>query len=274
MSSRLQTLGRDFQRVDATAASEAFVQCLDLQHGLEATLAWKRRAWALMNLRPGATALDVGCGTGEDARALAGIVGESGRVVGVDRSEAMIAEARTRNAASGARMEFRREDAAGLELPDDSVDAAHAERVLVHATDPAAVVAEMTRVVRPGGRVVVTEPDMETFIVNAEDREITRRIFRFVCDGFPSGWVGRQLPGLFRDAGLVDIAVCPEVQFVTDPVVGAELFDLERAVAGARAEGVIDAEQARDWLAGVERLGARGHYAGGCTLFTVAGTKP
>jgi ubiquinone/menaquinone biosynthesis C-methylase UbiE len=267
-------LGRDFQRIDDTHAAEAFVRCLDVQHGLEATLAWKRRACALMQLSEGSEAVDVGCGTGEDARALAGLVGAAGRVVGIDKSAAMIAEARKRNADAATRMEFHEGDAASLPLPDASVDAAHTERVLVHAPDPGAVVAEMARVVRPGGRVVVTEPDMETFLVNADDRKLTRRIFNYICDNFPSGCVGRRLPGLFRDAGLADLSVVPEVQFVTDPAVGRELFGLERSVAGAKAAGAIDEGEAAAFLANIEEVAARGHFAGSCTLFTVAGTRP
>ncbi len=267
-------LGRDFQRIDATNSADAFVRCLDVQHGLEATIAWKQRAFALMLLDNGSAVLDVGCGTGEDARALAALVGREGRVIGIDKSEAMVAEARERNADTPARMEFRTGSGERIELPDASVDAAHAERVLVHSPDPAAVVAEMMRVVRPGGRVVVTEPDMATYIVNAPDRALTRRIFNYLCDCFPSPWIGRQLSGFFREAGLVDLKVSPEVQFVTDPAIGKSLFNLDRSVGGARDAGVIDEREARTWLESVEELGRRGHYAGGCTLFTVAGTRP
>jgi ubiquinone/menaquinone biosynthesis C-methylase UbiE len=225
---KLQSLGEDFQRVDATGAAQAFIRCLDCQQELDRTIAWKRRSFELLRARPGASALDVGCGTGSDALALAGIVGPGGRVLGVDKSEAMVEEARRRARDAGAPVEFRVGEATDLPLPAQSFDAARAERVLVHLGDPARALGEMSRVVRPGGRVVVTEPDMETYFVNVPDRALTRRILGFVCDAFPRGWIGRELPGLFHDAGLAEIEVHGEVQIVTDAAIGERLFDFAR----------------------------------------------
>jgi len=273
VSQKLQSLGEDFHRVDATGAVDAFIRCLDCQHELDRTLAWKRRSFDLMRARPGGSALDVGCGTGSDALALARIVGPSGRVVGVDKSEAMVQEARRRARDSGVPVEFRVAEATALGLPAESFDAARAERVLVHLHDPISALAEMSRAVRPGGRVVVTEPDMETYFVNARDRALTRRILTFICDGFPRGWIGRELPGLFHDVGLDEIEVHGEVQIVTDPEIGKRLFDFARVAARARDAGAISATEAEAWLASVGASAAAGHYMGGCALFTVAGTR-
>ena len=100
----------------------------------------------------GVRTLDVGCGTGRWSRLLAG---RGARVVGVDRSEAMLAEARRRSPG----VEFRRMDAAALELADDSFDLALAVAViqhLGHERQPRAI-AELVRVVRPGGLVLAVD---------------------------------------------------------------------------------------------------------------------
>jgi ubiquinone/menaquinone biosynthesis C-methylase UbiE len=67
--------------------------------------------------------------------------------------------------------------------------------------------AEMTRVVKPGGHVVVYDPDWETLIVDAPDRNLTRKILNFGYDRLVNGWSGRRLVQLFRE--LIDTTVDP-----------------------------------------------------------------
>ena len=101
------------------------------------------------------TVADIGTGTGFVA---AGLAGRVARVIGIDDSPGMLAEAERNLAELGAtNVELRRGDIAALPLPDDSVDAAVANMVLHHATDPAAMLREMARVVRPGGTVAICD---------------------------------------------------------------------------------------------------------------------
>ena len=70
----------------------------------------------------------------------------------------------------------------------------------MHVDHPRLVLAEMIRVTRPGGRLVVLDPDFETLVFDAADRSVTRRIVNFVCDHIVRhGWMGRRRPALFRD---------------------------------------------------------------------------
>ena len=104
---------------------------------------------------PGSTVVDVGTGTGFVA---AGLAGRAAQVVGVDNSPAMLAVARKNLASLGAdNVTLIEQDLNALPLPDDSADVAVANMVLHHALDPAAMLAEMARVVSPGGRVAVTD---------------------------------------------------------------------------------------------------------------------
>lgn len=81
----------DFQNVDRADAVQKLARCLRLQHSLEFYRSYKRKTFDLMQLRPGASVLEVGCGTGEDAIALAKAVWPGGRVTAVDRSKALLA---------------------------------------------------------------------------------------------------------------------------------------------------------------------------------------
>jgi ubiquinone/menaquinone biosynthesis C-methylase UbiE len=82
--------------VDQTTDPSVFVSYLDTVTTLETVRRIKQRTYDLLQVREGHHLLDIGCGLGDDVRALAQQVGTSGRVVGVDSSETMVAVARKR----------------------------------------------------------------------------------------------------------------------------------------------------------------------------------
>lgn len=117
-------------------------------------------AWAepteWLNIPPGGIALDVGCGPGSVTGSLARAAGADGLALGVDISEPMLA--RAVRAESGPQVGFLRADAQDLPLRDATVDAVISVAVLQLIPEPAAAVAEMVRVLRPGGRLAVMVP--------------------------------------------------------------------------------------------------------------------
>jgi ArsR family transcriptional regulator len=155
------------------------------------------RARAIAHLAPpGLTVCDVGTGTGVLALELARL---GVRVVAVDHSQAMLDAARAKLEAENAQgVELRRGDAAHLPLDDASVDAAFAHMVLHYLPSPAAAIAEMGRVVKPGGRVVVVD-------FEAHDREWMREELGVQWLGFPLDDVRAWL----HAAGLEDARVEP-----------------------------------------------------------------
>jgi ubiquinone/menaquinone biosynthesis C-methylase UbiE len=106
-------------------------------------------------LHPGMTVADVGTGTGFIAAGLAPLVRH---VHALDGSAAMLNEAR-RNLAPYENVEFHEADGLSLPLPDASVDAVFANMYLHHCPDPLAAIREMVRIMRPGGRLVITDMD-------------------------------------------------------------------------------------------------------------------
>jgi demethylmenaquinone methyltransferase/2-methoxy-6-polyprenyl-1,4-benzoquinol methylase len=120
---------------------------------------WRERAAAAARVRSGNRVLDVATGTGDLAIELAWRVSPGGEVVGSDFAEGMLARARAKAAANGSRVQPRFEWGDALELPyaDDSFDAATVGFGARNFDDLAAGLAEMVRVVVPGGRVVVLE---------------------------------------------------------------------------------------------------------------------
>jgi ubiquinone/menaquinone biosynthesis methyltransferase len=118
---------------------------------------WRARAVDLTGLGEGDRALDVCCGTGDLALALKRRVGSSGSVVGVDFSAQMLELARAKAARSGLPVEFLAGNALELPFEDSSFDAATVGFGVRNVVDLERAVAEMARVVRPGGRVVILE---------------------------------------------------------------------------------------------------------------------
>ncbi len=110
-------------------------------------------------LRPEMAVADIGAGTGFVAAGLAPLVHH---VHVVDGSAAML-EVAHRNLAHFANIEYHHADGASLPLPDGSVDAAFANMYLHHCPDPLVAIHEMVRVLRPGGRLVITDLDTHAY---------------------------------------------------------------------------------------------------------------
>lgn len=115
--------------------------------------------YLLPHLAAGMEVLDVGCGPGTITLDLAALVAP-GRVVGLDGAQAALDAARAEAGRRGDRTtEFVLGDAGDLPFPDDSFDIVHAHQVLHHLPDPVAALREMTRVLRPGGRLAARDAD-------------------------------------------------------------------------------------------------------------------
>jgi demethylmenaquinone methyltransferase / 2-methoxy-6-polyprenyl-1,4-benzoquinol methylase len=139
---------------------------------------WRERAADLAALAPGDRALDVATGTGDLALALARRVAPGGEVVGSDFSEGMLDRARAKDEPAAASVRWEWGDALALEHPDGSFDAATVGFGARNFADLERGIAEMARVVKPGGKVVVleittpTKPPLSTFFSVWFDRVI------------------------------------------------------------------------------------------------------
>ncbi len=145
---------------------------------------WRRRAADLARVGPGDRALDVATGTGDLALELARRVGPEGEVVGSDFSEEMLERARAKDA--GERVRFEWGNALALPYDANRFDAATVGFGARNFSDLPRGVAEMARVVRPGGRVVILE-------ITTPQRP--------PLSWFYAAWFDRLVPALGRVAG-------------------------------------------------------------------------
>jgi ArsR family transcriptional regulator len=135
---------------------------------------------------------DLGCGTGEVSAALAPF---AARVVAVDASAAMLQAARKRLQGHD-NVDLRRGDLESLPIDDAQLDAATLMLVLHHISEPARALAEVARVLKPSGRLVVVD-------MLPHDREHYRQQMGHVWLGFPE----EQTERLLRDAGFIDVRI-------------------------------------------------------------------
>ena len=163
---------------------------------------------AVADLRPGETVLDLGSGGGIDVLLSARRVGPAGQAYGLDMTEEMLDLARANARAAGAEnVEFLRGQIEAIPLPDGSVDVIISNCVINLSTDRPAVFAESFRVLRPGGRLGISDILAEDHLTAAERLE--RGAQAGCMAGAPS--LAEYRGGLAR-AGFTTITITPAQQ--------------------------------------------------------------
>jgi ubiquinone/menaquinone biosynthesis C-methylase UbiE len=263
----------DFADVDKTNEAESFVRYLDTVSDLDAVRDYKRLTFTMLGPGPGDRLLDLGCGNGADAQELAAIVGSTGHVLGVDKSAALIDEAGERTRDSGLSVEFQVGDGHALAFEDDSFDGCRSDRTFQHLDDPLRALRELVRVTRPGGRVVVSDVDWESLVVDAS-RPFTRAVANAHCDDFRQGWIGRQLPRLFRAAGLLDIAAVPQTIILTDFALADLVFSLTATAERLRHAGTASDADVAAWMDELKAASEARTFFSSLSGFIVRGLVP
>lgn len=166
-----------------------------------------------LDIRPGQRIVDVGCGTGPLTRLLARGLGGKGEVIGIDRNEQLLRQARklARDSGLDGLVSFRVEDATKMKLDDDFADRVVCQTVLWTMRDPRDAIAEMIRICKPGGIVGAIEGATDTInLYYAGDRRLTelqQKYWEHEARGFEKlegldRSVGYKIPGLFSELGL------------------------------------------------------------------------
>ncbi|MER6568674.1 methyltransferase domain-containing protein [Streptomyces sp. NPDC001093] len=226
---------------------------------------YKRRMLDELDLRAGHRVLDLGCGPGTDLEALARAVTPAGAVVGVDHDRNMVDAARARTAGEAV-VDVRHADIHDLPMPGHTADRARTDRVLQHVADPLAALGEIRRVLRPGGRLVMGEPDWETLAVDHPDSDLTRAYTRHVAERVVrNAGIGRQLARLATESGFRVPTVIPVTPVFRDVQVADKILGLERTTRRAVEAGYFSDWAAEAWLGHL----TRGPFLAAVTFYIV-----
>jgi len=233
-------------------------------------------AHSLLALKPGQSVLEVGCGSGVFLSGLAEKVQPTGRVFGLDHSDALIEQARKAVHATPHAAIITTEvgNAYKLPYPNGFFDAAHCERVLMHLDDPTAAIREMVRVVRPGGVVVAAEPNWAGIQFDHPDQETFRAVYLRALTARQVD-MGMTLNRRFAEAGLVERRFSPIVGVATDfAVMRMYGLNLEPAVEALLAEGQLPADRLRAVIPALENASSAGTYYSVGVMHVVSGQVP
>jgi ubiquinone/menaquinone biosynthesis C-methylase UbiE len=247
-----------------------------LQRTAELMRQLKQHSHELMHIQPGGKVLDVGCGPGTDTVALAHLVGPTGQVVGIDFNPTFVAQADDRAVQAGVKLWVTHQQADATALPFEShrFDACRSERLLQHVHHPEQAVAEMVRITRPGGWIVVVDADWGTLSIDTAEVDLERRLVRCEADAHTNGYAGRQLYRFLRRQQLTDIIIELVPLYFTDYPLAEQVIGPAALAQEALRRGVITAEEAHRWTASLAQADAEGVFFASMHGVPIAGCKP
>ncbi|GAB2616899.1 methyltransferase domain-containing protein [Kribbella endophytica] len=225
------------------------------------------KAFALEQLAPqeGEAALDVGSGTGEDVVALREL---TAKAVGVEPSEGLRAESVRRFPG----LEVVDGDAVKLPFDDESFDVIRCERVLQHIAEPAQAVAEMVRVLRPGGRIALIDTDWGTALMHPVVPGVYERLTAALIADSANPYSGRTLRTLLADNALTITAETAATWI--EPQSGARQGFLPTMIQAAAANGTITPPEADAFTQTLTEAADRNAFHMSLTMYAVTATKP
>lgn len=237
---------------DQLEFDEEASRAVEATYATQDVIGQRRATLRALELRPGERVLDIGCGPGYLAGEMAQLVGSEGHVQGVDPSPSMLAIAR-RHAPSA---ELSEGGALSLPAPDASFDAAVSTQVYEYVADVEAALAEVRRVLRPHGRLLVLDTDWDSIVWRSSDHERMTRVLRAWDEHLADPHLPRRLPELLARAGfsVQRSAVVPvlNVGYERDTYSAHILGMIARFVSGRHG---VSAEEASAWEADLRALG-------------------
>jgi arsenite methyltransferase len=240
----------------------------------EQMFVWRPEQDALIapaGVAAGQHVLDFGCGPGFMAMALADKVGPAGRVCGADINARFVADATVRAAERELGwLSFHHLDGATLPFDNATFDRALTKNVLEYVPDAAATLAELHRVLKPGGRVHIMDSDWGFVIVEPWGKATVDKFFAAAAPAFREPYIGRKLPGTLVRAGFsnVEVRLLPIID--RDGRLQLVLRNMQSYIATFKT--LPDAEVA-SLMQDVERAVADGTYFACLPQFLVTATR-
>jgi len=209
------------------------------------------RGW--LELRPGERVLDVGVGPGFLAAEMAREVGADGMVAGIDVSESMLALAKERDA----NLDLRTGSAGSIPYPDAGFDVAVSTQVLEYVADVPAALAELRRVVRPGGRILILDTDWDSIVWRSGDDARMAAVLAAWEGHLADPRLPRRLFGELRSAGFTPDTplVLPLLNVGYDPVHAFSVGMIDIIGDFVAQRGVLPAAEVDAWRDDLRSLG-------------------
>jgi ubiquinone/menaquinone biosynthesis C-methylase UbiE len=273
MGSKSKFIG--FSDVDGSENSAHFVDCLNEQYAKDSVLRLnKQRTLELIDVHEGQTVLDAGCGVGFDAIQMAALVGQTGRVFGIDNSEDMITTAKSNATHLDLPLTLRTGDIYRLEFQDNYFDRCRVDKTFQHLSDPKAALGELIRVTKAGGKILIADPDHDSLIIDTPYADVNNRFIRFRSDHMPQGGIAHQLYGFCKEFGLINVNVEPLTHIYTDYEEKKITSPYLDEIWIAQEHGAVTKEEAEEWTAYLKEAIERDHFLCMQTYLITTAFKP
>ena len=182
-----EQLKSEFSDVDNASNPQFFVDYLAQKWKTDFSRAYKARVRDLMQLEPAHSVLDVGCAMGIDLDPVVKRPGASGLSAGLDFSYQMVKDGQNRTANDDKRPAFLNGDSHYLPFASNSFEVCYSDKVFQHLANPQQSLSEIVRVTKPGGHVIIVDPDHDLRVIDTPYRDITRRLLQFKR-GYTDKW--------------------------------------------------------------------------------------
>ncbi len=227
-----------------------------------------------LELGSGERVLDIGAGPGFLAFDMALTVGPSGRVRGIDISEGMLALSKAR-CADHPWVEFQSADATRLPFPDGDFDVAVSTQVYEYVAEITTALAELHRVLRPGGRALILDTDWDSIVWHSSDRERMNRVLEAWDEHLVDPYLPRTLAPKLKQAGFAvrrrDVIPLVNPELHVNTYSHGMMGLIASYVAGRRG---VTREEAEAWAADLQALGKAGEYFFSLNRYLFLAVKP
>ena len=245
---------------NAMQYDEEFTRKLVRIYSTPDVIGQRDKALSLVDLQPGERTLDIGTGPGLTTEAISQIVGETGSVSGIDISESAVTLARQR-CADQPWVSIHSGDATNLQFDDGSFDVAVSTQVYEYVQELDTALAELYRVLRPGGRAVILDSDWDSCVWHTHNRERMHRIIEAWNTHCPRPFLPRTLKHELERAGF-DITK-RDVYAMLNPDYDQNTYSygvIDFIQTYVKSVDSISDAELQAWANELHELGAKGEY--------------
>ncbi|EGG25396.1 hypothetical protein DFA_03645 [Cavenderia fasciculata] len=258
--------------IDKSECPNKFIQYVDEASKQDQIIAHTRYSTRQLQLEPGMKVIDVGCGAGKDLSRLESIVQGTGEVYGMDISREMVECAKSRMSHLPNVQVFCG-NANSIPFDANYFDAVRCERLLQHIPQPDDVIAEMVRITKRGGRIVITDIDWtsSTISIPKHVEQINSIIIKdVVFNAHPA--IGLHLKGrMKKNPQITDVDIFAQCLYTDSLSVADDFLWLGERGKMAVTQGLISEDEYMQWREAVEQMEEEGSFVFTINLFTVSG---
>lgn len=262
----------DFGGLDASAQFAFFKGSLESMDAQACNQETQTKIVNRMDLQPGQKVLEAGCGLGMRAQLIAREANNQVEVIAIDKSEKALALAK--NLSGETNLVYQQANVEYLPFKSGYFDVVTADRLLICFKNPLPALKEMYRVLKPSGRLVVTDFDPASVFIAPADEEMHQIFMDIYMPSFSNRYIGRSLPSLFKKIGIEHFNVELDASYERSFSHLERIIPVQQVLDGGVCAGYLSQEKADQWLVDLRQASDEGTFLYAISMISVFGQKP